>query len=277
MSWFNRIGKRKKQSETITDQEAVAFVNFDYWNYSLQKLCRLKPDINEWKKSIDENLHIKKIYFFVDFSVDRIQLDKEHIYEIADEVVDTQDATFFHKRNMTDVIMMNRIYQFFIEFPEIKNYIIFAGSGQFQFPVEYLRYRCNKRVILYGVKDAISTWLKGAATEIIEIPAQKEAVTKIYDLIIEDLSYVSDKKYIVPTFRGTVKAVASQYEVPENLVHAAMAEMIKKGLIYKVEQRMRTGKTINAIKANWKALERAGMWPLKETVKEEADNRNMNS
>ena len=65
MSWFNRIGKRKKQSETITDQEAVAFVNFDYWNYSLQKLCRLKPDINEWKKSIDENLHIKKIYFFL--------------------------------------------------------------------------------------------------------------------------------------------------------------------------------------------------------------------
>ena len=82
MSWFNRIGKRKKQSETITDQEAVAFVNFDYWNYSLQKLCRLKPDINEWKKSIDENLHIKKIYFFVDFSVDRIQLDKEHILSL---------------------------------------------------------------------------------------------------------------------------------------------------------------------------------------------------
>ena len=89
-----------------------------------------------------------------------------------------RDAAFFHKRNMTDVIMMNRIYQFFIEFPEIKNYIIFAGSGQFQFPVEYLRYRCNKRVILYGVKDAISTWLKGAATEIIEIPAQKRGSDK---------------------------------------------------------------------------------------------------
>ena len=47
-----------------------------------------------------------------------------------------------------------------------------------------------------------------------------------------EFSVCIGKINIIPTFNGTVSAVARHNEVPEELIHAALQEMLDKGLIY---------------------------------------------
>lgn len=250
------LSKKKKLSEK--KKQTVVFVNYEHWLYSLQKLYHLKPDLESWRESLMDDTEIKDIYFFADFSVPYMEKEKERVQKITVGVIDTQDAALFHKRSMTDIIMVNHIYQYLLEHPEVQKYIIFSGNGQLQFVVEYLRYRQNKKIILYGVKDAISVWLRGSVDEVIEIPAKKETVIGIYPLIVENLIAISGKKNSIATFMGMTRAVAKRHGLSEDLVHAALAEMLTKGLLYKSERQVTKEKSINIIEPDWAALEKAG-------------------
>lgn len=249
------LGKKKLSEEK---EQTVVFVNYEHWFYSLQKLYHLKPDLEGWRESLKGDTEIKDIYFFADFSVPCMEKEKKRIQKITEKIIDTQDAALFHKRSMTDIIMVNHIYQYLLEHPEVQEYIIFSGNGQLQFVAEYLRYRQNKKIILYGVKDAISIWLRGCVDEMIEIPAKKETVTGVYPFIVENLIAISGKKNIIATFMGVTRAVAKKHGLPEYLVHAALAEMLTKGLLYKRERQVTEGKSVNVIEADWAALEKEG-------------------
>lgn len=197
---------------------------------------------------------------FADFSHKGIREELNKLRTVTNTIIETEQVGLQNKKDMTDFIMLDYIYQYAIEHPDIKNYIIFTGDGHFQAVVKYLVQKLKLNVEIYGTKDAISARLKEAASKTTELPVNDEIIKGVYPLIVKNLAYVSGRSNIIPTFRGTVSAVARHNDVPENLVESALGEMIEKGLVYKTEQRVDFNKKVKIVAANWEELTKAGYW-----------------
>ena len=161
---------------------------------------------------------------------------------------------------MTDFVMLDYIYQYVNEHTDVDTYIIFTGDAHFQSVIKYLRQKHGKTVIVYGIKKTFSNQLKLIASEAIELPASDQILEGLYPLIVKNMDYVSGKFNIIPTFSSTARTLAKQYGVAEELVKAALVDMLDKGLLSKKQQRVAFNQFIPVLSANWDALVEAGLW-----------------
>ena len=179
---------------------------------------------------------------------------------MTNTIIETQQTFSRYKKDMTDFIMLDYIYQTAYTKSDITTFIIFTGDGHFQSVTKYLIQKLNKKVIIYGVRDSVSKQLRTVASECYMLPTDAETLRGYYEMIVSNLAYVSEKSNIIPTFNGTVSAVARHNEVPEELIHAALQEMLDKGLIYQRLQRVAFNKEVKVVAANWEELAKQGLW-----------------
>ena len=58
------FGRNKKKKP-----KAVAFIDYEHWYISMEKLYNMKPDLQSWVNSIMEMADVKEIIFFADFFI----------------------------------------------------------------------------------------------------------------------------------------------------------------------------------------------------------------
>lgn len=220
----------------------------------------MTPDPVSWRKDLEQKYALKDVMVFGDFSTRPIADSLNSVRAMTNTVISTQQATSHHKKDMTDFIMLDYIYQVSAERNDVGTYILFTGDGHFQSVVKYLTQKMGKRVIVYGVTNATSNRLKDVATEVYEIPTSESVIQSCYTMIVRNLAFVSTKSNIIPSFNGTVAAVARQNGVEEPAVAAALQEMLDKGLVVRKDQRVDFNRTVKVIAANWEALIAEGLW-----------------
>ena len=81
---------------------AIAFVDYEHWYISLEKLHNRKPDIKAWFNEISKDYDVKDIIFFADFSNTAIRLEIPKIREVSSTIIETQNASVHHKKDFTD-------------------------------------------------------------------------------------------------------------------------------------------------------------------------------
>lgn len=197
---------------------------------------------------------------FANFSYNGIRGELTKIRCVTNSIIETQQMIANFTKDMTDFIMLDYIYQYVNEHPDTDTFIIFTGDAHFQSVVKYLIQKHNKKVIVYGVKDAFSSQLKLVASESIEFPVSSEIVRGFYPLIVKNMAYVSEKFTIVPTFSSTARVLSTHYKVSEELVKTALNEMLEKGLLYTRKQRVGFNQFETVIAADWEALVKEGLW-----------------
>ena len=255
---FNQLyhlGKEKKE-------KAIVFVDYEHWFYSCRRLYRLKPDIIEWEIQLEKKYLLEDIIVFADFSEEHKGIREElpKVRYVTQSIVETQQMKMDFKRNMTDFMMLNYIYQYVIEHPKIDTYILFTGYVQFESVVRYLKLNCNKNVIVYGVRDAFSSELKQVASEWIELPELENILKEIYPIIIKQMAYAESRFDFVPTFEAIVKAISRKNNIPRYFIIAALNEMLEKGLLYTRKYRVGFKQYEDALSADWEALVKEGLW-----------------
>lgn len=253
---FHFIGRKQREKST----KAIAFVDYENWYYSYQKRYHLTPDLMKWRNAVEKKFVLEDIMVFGNFLDKGMREELAKIRCVSNSIIETQQTISGNTKDITDFVMLDYIYQYVIQRPEIENYIILSGDAHFQFVVKYLRQQCNKRVIVYGVRNAFSTQLEKVATEAIKLPADEEFIKGIYLLIVDNMNFVFNRPNIIPTFNATVRAVSKKNSVDEDIVRAALTEMINSGLLYYDKQRVKFNETVNVVKANWDRLIEAGLW-----------------
>ena len=259
MNLFKNLFSHKDVEPVLDYKKASVFVDYEHWYYSCRNLFHIAPDPISWRKNLDEKYNIERMYIFGDFSNKGINEGLDKLHAISNTVISTQQPSGRHKKDMTDFIMLDHIYQVSAEDHEVGTYIIFTGDGHFQSVVKYLIQKLGKKVIIYGVTNATSNRLKDVATEVYEIPAPEEVIHSRYQMIVDNLAYVFDHENIIPSFKSTVAAVARRNEVPEDEVAIALQEMLEKGLLYRKERRVEFNRNVKVLAANWDALIEAGL------------------
>lgn len=222
----------RKKNATGNKPRVVAFVDYEHWYISLDKKYKTRPDIKAWRDMLSERYHIADILFFGDFSNPSLRAEIPKIREVSNMIIETQNATAHYKKDFTDFIMLDHIYQRAIETKENEAFVIFSGDGHFSSVVSYLVTKCRREVGVYGIKGALSSQLKGSATYAVELPTE-ETIRKGYQSVLYHrvADMYEQKKNPRPTFRATAQKAAEECGCDEALMSELLNDLVDKQII----------------------------------------------
>lgn len=253
--FFRRSSKGKKKMP-----KAVVFVDYEHWFYSLGNLHSQKPNVREWRDELLKQFDIDEMYFFADFNDPALLGEVLGIREVTNFIIET--GTVSKTKDFTDFIMLDHIYQTAMSRDDIDAYVIFSGDGHFASVVRFLTSKKKKRVVIYGVRDAVSMQLKNSEATVAELPAMDESLRGYYYSILESLSELEKRKlgrrhYV--THKATAEAVAERYSLPRDKVSSAISMMMSEGYVEQRTEKVK-GKDLKVIRVNWKKAKDSGIW-----------------
>jgi len=137
------FGSHKKAKPT-----AAVFVDYEHWYISLHRMYQIRPNLQAWMADMKENYDILDVTFFADFSNQHLANEVPRIREITNNIIFTAPTgTGAHKKDFTDFIMLDHIYQRAMSSKEIDTFIIFSGDGHFSSVVSFLKTILIKRSV----------------------------------------------------------------------------------------------------------------------------------
>lgn len=242
---------------------AIAFVDYEHWYISMIKMHDRKPDIKAWYGDMSSRYNVTEVCFFGDFSNQSLRSEIPRIREVTNFVIETQNASPHHKKDYTDFIMLDHIYQRAMTARDIDTFIIFSGDGHFSSVVSFLNIKLEKDVGIYGVKDAISNQLKNSASWVVELPNTKAENLEYYRMILRNLRNLQNaqkgkKKKQRAAFWPTVEAVSKYNGAEKDKVADALRSLIGEGYIYQTQEKLQQ-KTIKVMQVNWEKVKKDGL------------------
>ncbi len=255
---FGRFKKSKKR--------IVAFVDFEHWYYSMQNLHESKPDVGEWFDLLSSHGRVVDCIFFADFSQPGIRNELGKIRSITNKIIETRNPNPKYKKDYTDFIMLDNIYQRALQDDDIDIFVIFSGDGHFSSAVSFLKNYCSKEVGIYGVDGATSRLLKDAADWYLELPDIHSARHKLCEMILSAIKRVESKKIGYVTFTSTVSYVANNGGYTSAEVKDALNSMIDVGLIRQQDHSFSRSNKIKTLAVNWDKVSAAGYHLSSETA-----------
>jgi hypothetical protein len=274
---FDFLKRRKAKTETELENKspavpaqartgpqkpkAVAFVDYEYWLFSLLNKSCVKPDVTKWVTELKKEYDISDIRFYGDFSQEIMSKELNKIRQVSNQIIETKNSNDNFKKDFTDFILLDAIYQAAIFSKEIETFILFTGDGHFSSVAAFLKNTLHKSVIVYGIQDTFSYALKSASTFWHEIPTQSKILLNCTDQILKYLALVEvNENRTLSTFKYTTQTVAQRTGLDRDIVHASLHQLIKQGYI---EQRIRTlafQKQLRVLAVNWDKTIRDGLW-----------------
>ena len=239
---------------------AAVFVDFEHWCYSMDNLYHQRPQIRAVFDQLKTKYRLERVYFFGDFTQPKLRIELDLIREITSQVIDTQNASEAEKKDFTDFILLDHLYQDADKHKKTDAYVIFSGDGHFSSAAAYLKVNRRKFVEIYGVSKAISNKLKCVASAYTEVPLPVGDHLSIYRMIIKNLEYLTHRSSATyPTFRNTARQVAAYNHVSENDVVVSLRELLDQGIVYQKTTRVRDNKKIRYLQVDWNKASQNGL------------------
>ena len=171
-------------------RKAIAFVDYEYWFYSCKEKFSIAPNIQKWKKEIEEKYDVKDIMIFGDFSHENITGELPKIRRITNTIIETGNTFAKRKKDMTDFVMLDYIYQATENHKDVDVYILFTGDGHFQSVVKYLGNKKGKDVVVYGLPDSFSKQLQDVATDAILVDLDGDIQERNCRMILNNMAII---------------------------------------------------------------------------------------
>ena len=109
-------------------RRAMVFVDYESWFYSYKTLYNMRPDPKEFRNKLETEYDIEDIMVFGDFSSPVIAEELGKLRSITNTIIETGNTFNRRKKDMTDFIMLDYIYQYADQDKRNGTYIIFTGD-----------------------------------------------------------------------------------------------------------------------------------------------------
>ncbi|MBO4422498.1 MAG: NYN domain-containing protein [Clostridia bacterium] len=254
----------------------------------MMKKYSLRPRIREWRDMLAQTYNIKEMLFFADFSNIGIRSEIMRIREVTNLVIETQNTSPHYKKDFTDFIMLDYIYQKALSSPDVDTFIIFTGDGHFSSVVRFLVQSCGKKVLVYAVKDGLSGLLRSVCSKSFEIPTDDEIDVTYYSMIAKQIKETdtTGKRLPEPSFSSVINAVSEYYGIDRETIKDEANKMSLKGYITVTSHKISYNKRISTVRINESKLASDGvklitdpvylMMPARQERKEKTQQQEIN-
>lgn len=243
----------------------IVFVDYESWFYGLHNQFNAETDVLGWFKNLKTKGMIDDIYIFGDFENNKmIAQDRLKLRTLTSNIIDC--ANFESKKDYTDFIILDRIYQTAIRNDLTEQYIIFSGDGHFSNVSAFLKNFKDKVVGIYAVSGTLSQQLRNSASwvELVSPPEiqnvepdimntpQIDNIDNTDDSYIQKLiiDYIQDNENsptFVPTFTNTVSNVSTSASVNREIVSNLLKQLIEEETVSQRLQKTYCGKVLKGL------------------------------
>lgn len=261
-SLFKRKGPSSSHQK-FSKLRAVAFIDYEHWFISLDKMYHMRPDIKGWRDEVAAKFELKELIFFADFSNPSIRMEISRIREVSNYIIETQNTSLNFKKDFTDFIMLDHIYQKAMTSNDIDVFILFTGDGHFNSVANFLISQLGKTVGIYGVRDAVSNQLRNTASWTVMLPSEFDKQIVYYRMILRNLKLIEDnpsKKRSYPSFMPTVENVSRINNVPTAIISDSLRELIEKGYINQVQEKAYGTHLMKVLRVDWNKCRHDGVF-----------------
>ncbi len=248
------FSKFKKSKE----RRIAAFVDYEHWYIALENLHQQKPDIGSWFSDLTRRGRVVDAVFFADFSRDGLRDEIARIRSFSNKIIETRNPNPRHKKDYTDFIMLDNIYQRALSSENIDLYVIFSGDGHFSSITSFLKNNLNKEVGIYGVGGAVSKLLKDASDWYVEIPDSDSKQRHIAILILNSIRRAEKNRFNFTTFNSTVNYVSDGNYLEREDVKDALISLIDNGVITQREIIVNKADKLRVLSVNWSKASQMG-------------------
>lgn len=250
---------KKKKDKNLP--RAVAFVDYEHWYISLEKIYGLRPNIDAWFNDLKKRCILEEVIFFGNFSkFKEKEKETKRIRAFTNKIIDTFNPDSHFKKDYTDFIILDNIYQKAFSNNGADLFIIFSGDGHFSSVAAFLRNFCNKKVGIYSVKGGLNNNLMKSADWIEQVPYESDFVSPIHNYIFTSLKENENKTNIL-TFMRMSEIISQKYNVEKEVVQKELSELIKQGYI----KQMQEGSGLRILNVDWQKVNKDNIW-IKDAV-----------
>ena len=200
MGILRRLGLLRRKKPTVS-----VFVDFEHWCYSLDNLFNMRPDVAGFYALVAKEYTIKNVYFFGDFTSPGLRAEVDKIRAVTNNIIDTQNSSQRVKKDFTDFIILDNMYQKALSSDDIDVFILFSGDGHFSSVTSFLKNFYHKQVVIYGVNGSFSKQLRETANTFHILPTEQDINGSFYRNIFDYLKTSSQ-----PTYNEAINAAVKR-------------------------------------------------------------------
>ncbi|MDR1531332.1 MAG: NYN domain-containing protein [Clostridiales bacterium] len=220
----------KKPPDNVGQLNSVVFIDYEYLYLSFLKIFKVQPNLNSILNEVKANGRIQKIKVFGDFTKNEINQERSRIRTITSDIIDCGNEALENKKDFTDFIMLDHIYQETIQNTSIGQFIFFTGDGHFSSVSTFLRTFMDKTVGVYGITKTLSRQLNECSTWTKYIEVVDDADEIYQQRLIRNFKFAQEKSIIL-TFRNTVEHTHNNYGGDINKYEYVLRKMIDDGYV----------------------------------------------
>lgn len=256
---FFRKENAKQQLAPRYDSDlpkAVAFVDYEHWYISLKNNYGTLPNIKGWFEELNRNYNLVEVNFFADFSHKSLADEIGRIRLFSNKIIDTRSPNGV-KKDFTDFIILDNIYQKALSSDDIDVFILFSGDGHFSSVTSFLKNFYRKEVVVYGVNGSFSKQLRETASSFRIVPDEAELNEGFYKHIFD---YLRSNRS--PTYNDALKEVTAKCRgrSEKQRVVQAMKALQESGIISERALHDSKGKKRNMLFVDWEKAASLGFY-----------------
>ena len=188
----------------------VVFVDYEYLYISFMRLYSTAPMLNEIFQELKSAGRITKIYVFGDFTKPELSQERNRVRTLTSNIIDCGNETGVLKKDYTDFIMLDNIYQELIQNKQVKQFIFFTGDGHFSSAATFLRNYMDKVVGVYGIAGTLSRQLRDCSSWTKEMAPVEGDDLEYRGNLLKNFRFAADRG-MCPTFMKTVEHTVRKY------------------------------------------------------------------
>ncbi|MEG1742622.1 MAG: NYN domain-containing protein [Clostridia bacterium] len=205
-------GKQLFNHPTNGLPKAAAFVDYEHWYVSLARNFDTRPNIKGWYEDLCKRVNLTEVVFFADFSHKSLADEIQRIRPFSNKIIDTRNPNGV-KKDFTDFIILDNIYQKALTSSDIDVFILFSGDGHFSSVASFLKNIYSKEVGIYGIEGSFSRQLQQTASWCVTLPTQDDVHGLEYRLIFDELktsTIIHTEKSLIEKICASNKTAKSQ-------------------------------------------------------------------
>ena len=208
----DQLEQERRQKARQARLRTVILVDYESWAVGLWERWGLHPNIQALFDQFRQTSNIVSAIFFADLSSKAFLNDLPKIRLFSSEIVDTRPVSVDSAKDFTDFIILDRLYRMAYNDLLLDRVVLVTGDGHFSQAVMTLRLDFGLEVVVYGVKNCVSTQLLRAASRTYIVPTASDCLLESCRKILRIMQLtLREKPDFVFYYASTVDFVAKRF------------------------------------------------------------------